>query len=140
MSSQAKAETGSTRRVWVIVGVVAVVCVALVGGCVAAIFFTVTGLLKESDAYRAGVQQLEANVQVMEILGAPVTAGIPSGRVNTSGPSGEAQLAIPVTGTKARGVLYVEATRKMGIWKTDRLELEVEGRAERIVLIGGTQI
>lgn len=140
MSSQAKPEKSSAKRTWMIVGVVAVVCVALVGGCVAAIFFTVTGLLKESDAYRAGVQQLEANAQVMEILGAPVTPGIPSGHVNTSGPSGEAQLAIPVTGTKARGVLYVEATRKMGIWKTDRLELEVAGRSERIVLIGGTQI
>jgi hypothetical protein len=140
MSSQAEPEKSSAKRTWLIVGVAAFACVALVGGCVAAIFFTVTGMLKETDAYRDSVQQLQANAQVMEILGPPVTAGIPSGQVHTTGPTGDAQLAIPVTGTKAHGVLYVEATRKMGIWKTDRLELEVAGRAERIVLIGGTQI
>ena len=118
-------------------GLVAFACLALVGGCVAAIFFGVTGVLKETDAYKSSVQAMEANAQVMEILGPPVKTGFPSGRVNTTGPSGEAQLAIPVEGSKASGVLYVEATRKMGIWKTDRLELEVAGRAERINLIGG---
>ena len=140
MSSPARPEPTSSRRTWVIVGVVAAVCLALIGGCVAAIFFTVTGMLKETDAYRDSVRQLEANAQVMEILGPPITAGIPSGQVHTSGPTGEAQLAIPVQGTKASGMLYVEATRKMGIWKTDRLELEVAGRGERIVIVGGTQI
>jgi hypothetical protein len=140
VSSPADPGKGSAGRTWLIVGAVAAVCIALVGGCVAAIFFTVSGVLKETDAYRDSVRQLEANAQVMEILGAPVTAGIPSGQVHTSGPSGDAQLAIPVTGTKTSGVLYVEATRRMGTWKTDRLELEVAGRAERIVLVGGTKI
>ena len=140
MSSPADPEKGSAKRTWLIVGAVAVVCVALVGGCVAAIFFTVTGMLKESEAYRSAVRQLEANVQAMEILGPPIKPGFPSGSVHTSNASGDAQLAIPVEGTKARGVLYIEATRRMGIWKTDRLELEVAGRAERIVIVGGTQI
>jgi hypothetical protein len=140
MSSPASPEKGSTKRTWLIVGAVAVVCVALVGGCVAAIFFTVTGILKESEAYRSAVQQLEANAQAMEILGPPIKPGFPSGSVHTSNASGDAQLAIPVEGTKARGVLYIEATRRMGIWKTDRLELEVAGRAERIVIVGGTQV
>ena len=140
MSSPADPAKGSAKRTWLIVGAVAVVCVALVGGCVAAIFFTVTGMLKESEAYRSAVRQLEANAQAMEILGPPITAGFPSGSVHTSNASGDAQLAIPVEGTKASGVLYVEATRRMGTWKTDRLELQVAGRAERIVLVGGTQI
>ena len=137
MTSQARTEPGSAKRTWIIVGLAALVCLALVGGCVAAIFFTVTGVLKETEAYKSSVQAMEANARVMEILGPPVKSGIPSGRVNTNGPSGEAQLAIPVAGQKASGVLYVEASRKMGVWKTDRLELEIEGRAERINLIGG---
>ena len=137
MSSQTKPAPGSAKRTWIIVGIVAVVCLALVGGCVAAIFFTVTSVLKETEAYKSSIQAMEANAQVMQILGPPIKAGFPSGRVNTTGPSGEAQLAIPVEGQKASGVLYVEATRRMGVWKTDRLELEVEGRAERINLIGG---
>lgn len=137
MSAQTKSEQGGSKRTWVIVGVAAFVCLALIGGCVAAIFFTVTSMLKETDAYRSSVQTLQANAQAMEILGPPITSGLPSGQVHTSGPTGDAQLAIPVQGTKASGVLYVEATRKMGIWRTDRLELEIAGRAERINLIGG---
>ncbi len=128
------------QRAWAIAGVIVVAALALLAAFVAAMFFMVSGMLKQSDAYRSSVDSLRANVQAMELLGPPITTGFPSGNVRTSGPSGEAQLAIPVEGQKASGTLYVEATKTMGVWKTDRLELQIEG-GERIDLIrGGTPI
>ena len=122
------------QRAWAIAGVVVWAFFIAMG---VAIYFAVTAMLKESDAYKLGLQQLQANAQAMAALGPPITTGFPSGSIQTSGPSGEAQLAIPVAGQKARGTLYVEATRSMGVWKANRMELEVEGRAERIDIIGG---
>jgi hypothetical protein len=137
----AAAQPQSSRRVWIIVGIVLAVVSAVVVAFGVGLFFVISGMLKESDAYRSAVQTMEANAQVMEILGAPIKTGFPSGNVHTSGPSGEAQLAIPVEGSKARGTLYVDATKSMGVWKTNELVLQVEGRGERIDLLkGGTTI
>lgn len=128
------------QRAWAIAGVIVVAALAVFTAFFAAMFFMVSGMLKESDAYRASVDSLRANVQAMERLGPPITTGFPSGNVQTSGPGGSAQLAIPVEGQKAKGTLYVEATKSMGNWTTDRLELQIEG-GERIDLIrGGTPI
>ena len=141
MNAPAAPAKGTSKRTWVILGVVLVVLAALLVAFAVSMFFMVSGMLKESDAYRTGIQALEANTQAMQILGPPIKAGFPSGNVRTSGPSGEAELAIPVEGQKARGTLYIEATKAMGIWKAQRMELEIEGRSERIDLIrGGTSI
>ncbi|HUQ28912.1 MAG TPA: cytochrome c oxidase assembly factor Coa1 family protein [Usitatibacter sp.] len=126
----------TTKRTWVIVGIVLAVVVALLVAFAAAMFYMVSGMLKDSDAYRTGIQTLEANAQAMQILGPPIKAGFPSGSVRTSGASGEAELAIPVEGQKARGILYIEATKAMGVWKAQRMELEIEGRTDRMDLIG----
>ena len=132
-------EAKGNRRTWIIVGVLVAVLFGLVAAFVATMLFTISSVLKESDAYRNAVQTMQANARVVEILGAPVTTGLPSGNVRISGPSGEAQLAIPVEGRKAKGTLYIEATRSMGVWKTDRLVLELAD-GQRIDLAGGTPI
>jgi hypothetical protein len=62
------------------------------------------------------------------------------GNFSLNGPSGEAQFSIPVQGRKARGTLYLEATRSMGVWSYDRIELEVEGQDRRIDLNTGHSI
>jgi hypothetical protein len=120
------------QRGWAIAG--AVVWTVLIAFA-AAMFLVVSAIIKDSDAYKLGVEKLQANPQAMAALGPPLKFGFPSGSVQTSGPSGEAELAIPVEGRNASGVLYLEATKKMGSWTANRLELQVEGRAERIDLI-----
>ena len=128
------------QRGWAIAGAIVVAALALLTAFAFSMFFMVSGMLKDTDAYKTGAQTLQANAQAMQILGPPITTGFPSGSVQTSGPSGEAQLAIPVEGQKARGTLYIEATKSKGVWKPDRMELQIEG-GERIDLIGnGTSI
>ncbi len=125
-------------RMWVIAGV-AVLGVLVAFGV--GLYFMVTGILKDTDAYRIGMEKLQASPEAMAMLGPPLKTGMPSGSISTSGPTGEAALAIPVEGQKARGVLYVAATKDMGRWKANRIELEIEGQAERFDLIrGGTPI
>jgi hypothetical protein len=128
------------KRTWVIAGVVVAVALTLIGAFAVGMFFLISGIMKDNDAYRGSVQTLQANTQAMQILGAPITAGFPMGSINTKGTSGNAELAIPIKGQKASGTLYVQATMTMGVWKPDRLEMQIEG-GERIDLIrGGTPI
>ena len=122
------------QRGWAIAGVVVW---ALFIAFFAAMYFSIVAVFKESEAYKLALAQLNANAQAMAVLGPPITTGFPSGNIRTSGPTGEAQLAIPVAGQKARGTLYVQATKSMGVWKADRMQLEIEGRSERIDIIGG---
>jgi TPR repeat protein len=119
------------QRLWAIAGVALfVVMIALGVGS----YFAVMAMLKDSDAYRLGVAKLQANSAAMDILGPPIETGNPRGSIKVSGPSGDAQLAIPVEGRKSKGQLYLDATKDMGQWKANRIELEIEGRPERIDL------
>lgn len=119
------------QRRWGIAGVVLLLVFIALG---AGSYFALMAMLKDSDAYRLGVAKLQANAAAMEALGAPVEAGNPRGSIQVSGPTGDAQLEIPVEGRKSKGRLYLDATKDMGQWKANRIQLEIEGSAERIDL------
>lgn len=119
------------QRNWAIAGLIMLVAMIAVG---AATTYGVMMALKDSEPYKLAVARLQANQRAVEALGAPVSTGTPSGSFEISGPTGSAELAIPATGSKAKGTIYFEATRDMGQWKIKRIELEVDGRAGRIDL------
>jgi hypothetical protein len=125
------------QRRWAIAGVI--VWLALLGAF-AATFFLVVAALKSSDVYRQAVEKLNATPAAVELLGPPIEPGFPMGNFSLDGASGAAQFSIPVQGRKARGTLYLEATRAMGVWSYDRIELEVEGQDRRIDLNTGHSI
>lgn len=76
------------------------------------------------------------NKDVIEALGTPVDPGFfVTGAMEVSGPSGHADLAIPLSGPQGEGTLYVKAEKIAGQWEMRRLEVEVEGHAERIDLL-----
>lgn len=119
------------QRKWAIAGVIA--WLALIG-LVAALYFAIAAAFKSSDVYIQAVAKLNANAEATRVLGVPISPGIPMGIVSVSGPSGRAQLSIPVEGSKAKGTIFLLATKEMGRWRFDHIELEVEGRDERIDL------
>jgi TPR repeat protein len=119
------------QRLWAIAGVIVLVLTIAMG---VGAFFTASYMLKDSDAYRLGVAKVQASSEAMALLGPPLKTGMPKGSFNTSGPTGEAQLSIPVEGEKAKGVVYLDATKDLGQWKANRIVLEIEGRPERIDL------
>jgi Cytochrome oxidase complex assembly protein 1 len=125
------------QRLWAIWGVVFVI--ALVGFGVA-IWFSVMALLKHSEPYQMAVARLQANAEAVSALGTPITTGYPTGRIETSGSSGSADFAFSVEGPKGKGMVYLHATKDLGAWRLDRIELQVDGRAGRINLGEGNRV
>ena len=119
------------QRKWAIAGLVALVAMIAIG---IATFFAVMSALKDSEPYKLAVTQVQASRAAVDALGTPISTGTPSGSIEVSGVKGQADLAIPATGPKAKGTIYLDATRDMGAWKINRIELEVEGRPGRINL------
>lgn len=124
------------QRKWAIAGVIAFI--AMIGFGVA-MFFLITAALKGSEPYKLAVMELQTNKGAIDALGTPIDTGNPSGSIETSGPKGKADLEIPATGPKAKGTVYLDATRDLGAWKINRLELEVQGRPGRIDLGGAVR-
>ncbi|MFG6414577.1 cytochrome c oxidase assembly factor Coa1 family protein [Roseateles sp. DC23W] len=100
----------------------------------AAFFFFIFGLLKDSDAYKLAQAQLAADDRIAEIVGRPLSSGFPMGQIQISGPRGSASLSFSVEGPKGEGTVFVEASKDMGAWRIDRLVFEEEGTGRRVDL------
>ena len=87
--------------------------------------------------YEEGVRLASESPAVVEALGRPVEPGWwYTGSTKIVGPSGEADLAIPLSGPLGRGTLYVIANKRAGEWSFELAQVEIEGRKERIDLLG----
>src|SRR5579871_1101231 len=125
------------QRLWAIWGVVIWLgAVALFGGIFGGTFY----LLKNSDAYQLGVARLQANTEAMNALGAPISTGIPFGKIAINGASGRAALSFSVTGSKAAGRLFLEAIKKDGVWSLTALKLKMDGREDLIDLLSVSRV
>jgi hypothetical protein len=58
-----------------------------------------------------------------------------SGNTNVNGASGESNLAIPISGPKGKGTIYVSANKSLGQWNYSGLVVEVRQTHERIDLL-----
>lgn len=95
-----------------------------VGGLLTFIF----GLLKSSEPYQHAVAVASSNPDVVRKLGAPVSPGwYLSGNINVSGSSGDANLAIPLKGSRHSGIVYVVAKKTGGVWTYSRLQMLEDG-------------
>lgn len=95
----------------------------LAGGLV----FGVTRLLTSSPPYKDAVALAQADPRVVSALGEPIEAGLfVKGSINTSGSSGDADLEIPLEGSKGSGVLYVTASREAGEWSLELALVEID--------------
>lgn len=123
---------------------------ALPGGCIGCfglilvfvlgISALVFSVLKSTDVYEESLQRAQTSPQVIEALGEPVEAGwLVSGAVNVTGPSGDANLSIPLSGPKGTGTLFLIAEKRAGAWEFDLMNVEIEGSGERIDLLDGIE-
>ncbi len=106
-------------------------CVVCVGG----IFLLVTTTIKSSEVYQQALEKARGNAEVVAAFGEPIEEGwLPSGSIQISGPSGTAELEIPISGPKNSGSIYLVARKSAGIWEFIKLEVAVDGQSERIDL------
>jgi hypothetical protein len=90
-----------------------------------AIFFLVTGVIRNTGAYTEAVAIAKNDPRVIDALGSPLKEGIwSSGSVQIRGSSGDADLEIYLHGPKGKGTLYVIATRSAGAWQFSNLVFE----------------
>ena len=103
---------------------------------VGSVFLLVETSFRRSEFYTGALARARANPQVSEKIGQPLQEGwLASGSMNTSGPSGDADLSIPISGPKGKGTLYLGAKKSAGLWKFETLQVEVEGETKRIDLL-----
>lgn len=95
---------------------------------VATIVFIVFGALKSTDVYKTAVARAKADLRVRAVLGDDVHEGMfLSGNTNVNGASGQADLSIPISGSKGKGTIYVAATKSVGEWNYTQLVVKTEG-------------
>ena len=107
--------------------------VMLIGiGAFLGMFF---GMMKASGAYQGALARAQAAPEVAAVLGSPIKPGfLTTGSINLSGPSGHAELSIPIAGPEGKARIYLEANKRLGEWHLDRMYVQVAATGERIDL------
>src|SRR5471032_657415 len=86
--------------------------IAMAVAFVAMIVVVVFGAMKSSDAYKIAVTRAKNDERVVRAIGKPISEGMfMSGNTNVSGGSGQADLAIPISGPKGKAKIYAVATK-----------------------------
>jgi hypothetical protein len=116
----------------------ALLIVVLLVGLPAGCSYWLFGFLANNEAAKLAVLQAEQHPAVAAKLGTPLKVGrFASGSINVSGTSGDADLALPVSGPKGAGTLYVKATRTAGRWNIELLQLAPDDGSSRINVVPG---
>jgi len=106
---------------------------------VGVIFSTVFGMMKSSEPYQYAVATATHDARVSEQLGTPIAPGwYATGNIHLANDSGDAEMTIPLNGTRRHGTVFVEARKSAGIWRYQRLEVEMEGVPDRVNLLPRT--
>lgn len=130
MTEQAAPRPGFFKRNWKwLVPVGCLTPLLCCGGGAVAIAVSAFGVMKQSPVFVEAVARASNNPEVAGALGAPLTTSWwLSGNLNESGGSGTANFAVPVSGPKGSGTLFVEAKESAGTWRYESLQVDVGGR------------
>jgi hypothetical protein len=105
-----------------------------------AFFGGIFSILKNSEAYQLGAARLQASTEAAELLGNPITTGVPDGSISISGDTGKATLSFSASGPKAGGQVSLVAEKKDGVWSLKALTLKVDGRDGVIDLLKDSKV
>jgi hypothetical protein len=105
-----------------------------------ALIGSVFAAMKNSDAAKESVLRAQKNALVVQKLGTPIVEGwLVSGSINTSTTSGDADLAVPISGPKGKGNIYVTAHKGAGAWDYQVMVAAIEGSDQRINLLSDVE-
>ena len=113
--------------------------IVLLGAFVAIVFTLVEVSFRKSEVYQEALARAERNSQVASLIGAPLRPGrVLQGKINVSGSSGTAQMAIPVAGPRGKATIYLEARKAAGTWQFLTLQVQVEGQSDCLESASGS--
>lgn len=108
----------------------------LLGMFVALLMTVITTSFRSSDVYKQAMARAAANEQVRAQIGDPIKADwLISGQLKVSSDTGNADLSIPISGSRGRGTIRAVATKSGGVWSFSCLQVVVLGHASRIDLL-----
>jgi hypothetical protein len=103
---------------------------------VGSILVIVFSAMKSTDVYKEALARANTDPAVIEALGSPIKDGfLMSGNTNVNGAAGESNLAIPISGPKGKGTIYVSANKALGQWNYSGLVVEISQTHQRIDLL-----
>ncbi|MFB9079672.1 cytochrome c oxidase assembly factor Coa1 family protein [Flavobacterium procerum] len=99
------------------------------------IFFGVTSLMKESDAYKDAIAKAKINKEVIAQLGNPIEGdGMISGNIQVNDQTGNCNIQIPIKGPKGTGIIFVTGTKRVK-WKYSEMVVYIEKTDDEIDLL-----
>jgi len=116
-------------RNWRWIALLALV-LALIGGALAVMASI------SSEPKQMAISAALSNPDLLDLVGEPVRTGwFTRGSIDIGPVSGSADLAISVSGTKAKGTLYATAVKSAGVWKLTSLFYGADGDTRRHSLL-----
>ncbi|MET3026798.1 cytochrome c oxidase assembly factor Coa1 family protein [Flavobacterium sp. UW10123] len=107
----------------------------LFGLFIGGIFYEVTSIIKDSEAYKESMTAVQNNKLVVEKLGSPIkTDGMVSGTVTSNNDVRTCDVQVPIKGPKGKGTLFVVG-EKRGKWKYSEMSVYIENTKEKIDLL-----
>lgn len=107
----------------------------LFGLFIGGIFYEVTSIIKDSDAYKESMTAVQNNKLVVEKLGSPIeTDGMVSGNVTSTNDVRTCDVQVPLKGPKGKATLFVVG-EKRGKWKYSEMSVYIENTDEKIDLL-----
>jgi hypothetical protein len=107
----------------------------------AGIFALIMEGMRSSDVAQEALARAQANPAMVQRLGPGIDEGwMMSGSINVAaGGTGDAQLAVPISGPKGSATVYVIANKVAGTWNYSQILAAVDGSGEKIDLLRGPQ-
>lgn len=92
------------------------------------LFFGITSLMEDSDAYKKVLSNASINQELIAIIGEPITQeGIIGGSINNSNGFKTSELTIPLKGPKGVATVRVEGSGVGDNWSYTRMDAYIEG-------------
>jgi hypothetical protein len=113
----------------------------LVVGClfVGAVVAAASLAMRSSDPYKMALAAAQRDPVVITALGAPVEPGwFTTGRVEVAGSTGQAALAIPISGPRGSAKVEAQAEKVAGSWKLNHLSVHLPGTSTPTNLLFAT--
>jgi hypothetical protein len=136
MENNLKKDDWLTRNWKWFVPVIVVAAILICCGFMTVFATTISTAMKSSGAYQQAVSITQESPAAKEVLGSPIKPKFwMSGSISENGASGNADLAIPVSGSHGSGTVFVVATKSGGLWDFETLVLVLDDSGERIDLL-----
>ncbi len=129
-----KMEQPARRRSWLGSKWARVAIVVL--GLVLLVSVIVVIAFNNADATKLAASTATSNAALVERLGSPMKTGrLIGGAIEVTPGTGTADLAIPISGPRAKGTLYALAVKEAGVWKLTSLKYGADGESSRLDLL-----